>query len=263
MKCEQIYGIMGCIDPDLIEAADGVKKRRIPRRLRIVLIAACLCAALAAAAGAAVLNGVFSGGAGSFEAEGVIYEGTRILPSGIMPFSKDQFHAEFWTKAAERQAENLEIGEDRPLEYLSWEKAAEEMGISLAESDYLEKNGVSGFCSVYFLEAQLEVHSVYRVDGQNIGVMALIQLENEQDVGLKDGFVFAYGDGRNMNTERFAMPDGSAALIIEGGSIREENGCSYTGCFVKDGIFYMVSIEDVADGEEGRALLEKILGSIR
>lgn len=252
------HEILSHIDPELVEQAAETGRPRLPRRVRTALIAACVCIAVAGTVFAAeMLGGVFSGGPGAFEMNSVTYEGTRIITSDIASFSKDQFHAEFWTKAMERRARNLETGETCPLEYLSWKKAAEEMGVSLAESSYLNKNGLNGSCSVYPFESMIRLRTVYRLSETNIEIWAMIRLESEQDISVGD-FVFAVSDGEIIGVENLQMPDGSNALILETES--GDGSCSYVGCFVKNGILYLIfSDDDSGDGEGGRALLEKIL----
>jgi hypothetical protein len=254
---EYIHAVLGGIDPELVELADRPPKKRVSRRVRGALIAACLCVTLVAAACAAALSGVFVGEPGSFEMGGVTYEGTRIITKGVVPFSKDQFRAEFLTKAMERRTKNLEIGETHPLEYLSWKEAEEDMGVSLAESDFLQKHGVCGICSVYPFETVIRMRTVYLVENTNVGVWATIEVANEQNIGIAD-FIFASGE--TVRTDAIQMSDGSNALIVE--TEMTDGSQSYTGCFVRKGILYMINIENEKDsGGEKVKLLEKILES--
>ena len=50
---EYIHAVLGGIDPELVELADRPPKKRVSRRVRGALIAACLCVTLVAAACAA------------------------------------------------------------------------------------------------------------------------------------------------------------------------------------------------------------------
>lgn len=61
MKCEQVHEIINHIDLALIEKVDAPNKRRMPRVLRIGLIAACLCLALVGTVGAVMVGFDFVG----------------------------------------------------------------------------------------------------------------------------------------------------------------------------------------------------------
>ena len=50
---EYIHAVLGGIDPELVELADRPPKKRVSRRVRGALVAACLCVTLVAAACAA------------------------------------------------------------------------------------------------------------------------------------------------------------------------------------------------------------------
>ena len=47
---EYIHAVLGGIDPELVELADRPPKKRVSRRVRGALVAACLCVTLVAAA---------------------------------------------------------------------------------------------------------------------------------------------------------------------------------------------------------------------
>ncbi len=250
---EYIHTVLGGIDPELVELADRPPKKRVSRRVRGALIAACLCVTLVAAACAAALSGVFVGEPGSFEVGGETLEGVQLVIDEAEVFSWDDFDPKFRERAREQMEENQQRGESRSITYYGWARASEQMGFPLADSSYLA-NCVDINCNVWVVEGMVSASSVRRVDGVNVDLYALISLENSYGTKLEN-VLAPYGE--DGATETCTMPDGSSAVIY---SYRNNGKVYYVGCFVLDGVVYMVGVEGTPEYDESRvALLRSIL----
>lgn len=251
---EYIHAVLGGIDPELVELADRPPKKRVSRRVRGALVAACLCVTLVAAC-AAALSGVFVGEPGSFEVGGVTLEGVRLVIDGTELFSWDDFDPEFRERAREQMEENQQRGESRSITYYGWARASEQMGFPLADSSYLA-GCVDINCEVWVVEGMVSASSARRVDGVNVDLYALISLENSYGTKLEN-VIAPYGEDGVTETETCTMPDGSSAVIY---SYRNNRKVQYDSCFVLDGVVYMVGVEGTPEYDEGRvALLRSIL----
>lgn len=252
---DYIHAVLGGIDPELVELADRPPKKRVPRRVRGALIAACLCVTLVAAACAAALSGVFVGEPGSFEVGGETLEGVKLVVDEAGLFSWDDFDPEFRERAREQMEENQQRGESRSITYYGWARASEQMGFPLADSSYLV-GCVDINCEVWVFEGNVRVMSMRRVDGVNVGLYALISLENSYGTKLEN-VIAPYGEDGATETETCTMPDGSSAVIY---SYRNNRKVQYDSCFVLDGVVYMVGVEGTPEYDESRiALLRSIL----
>lgn len=252
---EYIHAVLGGIDPELVELADRPPKKRVSRRVRGALIAACLCVTLVAAACAAALSGVFVGEPGPFEVGGETLDGVKLVIDGAEVFSWDDFAPEFRERAREQMEENQRRGETAPITYYGWARASEQMGFPLADSSYLA-GCVDINCTVWVFDSQVRVMSMRRADGVNVGLFAFISLENLMDAKLEN-VIAPQGDDGMTKTEACTMPDGSSAVIY---SYRNNGKVYYTACFVLDGVVYMVNVGETAEYDESRAaLLRSIL----
>ena len=252
---EYIHAVLGGIDPELVELADRPPKKRVSRRVRGALVAACLCVTLVAAACAAALSGVFVGEPGSFEVGDMTLDGVRLVVGGAELFPWDDFDPEFRERAREQMEESRRRGETAPITYYGWARASEQMGFPLADSSYLA-GCVDINCSVWVFDSQVRVMSMRRVDGVNVDLYAVISLENSMSTKLEN-VIAPQGDDSTAGTEACTMPDGSSAVIY---SYRNNGKVYYTACFVLDGVVYMVNVEETAEYDESRAaLLRSIL----
>lgn len=262
MNTEQALAVMGYIDLELIENFSCSRKRK-PQVVRVILIAACLCAALAGTVLAAeLLRGVFYGGRGTVETPAGAEEGIGLLIEGMEPIPKESMNEAFLELAAEHSALCQEKGIQQPLIYKSWSEAAGAMGLPLAESGSLTGKEADYTCRVYVYGGYgLSVWSRYRMEGEVISVWAWIKMESLEEEGWKR-FVTGLGeDTEVLSVEDYPMPDGSRGLIVE--SQREGASRRYEGYFVKDGVLYMVDVRHVRETGKGREMLEKVLDGVK
>lgn len=277
MTTEHILNVMDGIDPALVEEIDltGKKKRRLSPPLRTGLIAACVCLALLGSTFAATLRGgVFFGETVSEEFCGVTCDGIRLQAEGLTALPHEAFREEFWQTVEENEALCMDLNPehgrtDIPLQYLSWEKAQEDMGITLAKNEVLEEMP-QGACNIHGAgNPRFWVSSKYIV-GNHMCVFVDAHVF-VSEIPFDNFSILTEPSYEVISTESYIMPDESSAVIQEirftdpyDRDIRSPENlldCDiYSAYLVRDGFLYQVMvINEGPSPEEGRELLKTIL----
>ncbi len=258
MGCESVLEAMSFLDPALVEEADEAPRRRLPRRARTLLIAACLCAALVGTVFAAeALWGVY------------VRETTdnriQYLLEGMTTFQEEEIGADVRNALAARPDGDYYA----KLVYLNWQEAAEHLGLPLAENSLLSaaqaEYPLRTWCQVTSYEnvktgrlSFVVVDTEYLVEGANVKVKALLFVESVEGKTVKELWE-GWNEDVEIETERYTMPDGSEGFTAEVCSV-EGNAVWYQGVFLKEGILYEVSIKDEHGTGKGEyELLERIM----
>lgn len=258
MGCESVLEAMSFLEPALVEEADEAPRRRLPRRARTLLIAACLCAALVGTVFAAeALWGVY------------VRETTdnriQYLLEGMTTFQEDQIGEEIRTAIASTPDGSHFV----QRVYLNWQEAAEHLGLPLAENSLLsaaqEEHPMRAWCRVTPYEnakngrlSFVVVDTEYLLEGANVKVMALLIVESVEGKTVKELWE-GWNEDVEIETERYTMPDESEGFMAEARSV-EGNEVWYQGVFLKEGILYEVSIKDEHGTGKGQyELLERIM----
>lgn len=289
---DRMMAAVGCVDWELVEgAAAPAGRRRLPRRARVGLIAACLCLVLAGTVWAleAVLGVRLGQTRSGYDDSGYSVQGE------FQQFDLTQFGQALQDDLARGE---LQWAHD------SWQSAADYVGLPLLYSQLLdEAEDAPGMNARYVVDGSLSVDQERRdleAQGQpeqirvafsrvvdNVDVLIYIHLYTE----YADGEQLAQGvpgmawngprtwyrtDGKGncimtgksgvemeFRTEGYQMANGETATIVTAQALHGAE--EYIGYFVHDGVLYEVQpvalAEEINVVPDFRKLTQRILDS--
>ena len=233
MKQEQIMDAMNYIDPALVEAADccGPEVRRKKWR-KPVLIAACLCLALAGTALAAELAGVRISWTGPDSEEWLKENDVAYtVENRLAYFPLDSFSAEITTLSSEVQNKTVS------WPFVSWDELEEYLGRNVLDNTVLDEaargpditfQGSRGKRTNILLMAHfndqglacITANSNHLIDGIQIGAgvqlyTELMQTPVEARGGQDPGIVTANEGEEFSFAEVYTTPNGVEATITQ------------------------------------------------
>lgn len=256
MKKEHILDAMDYIDPALVAAADAPAPRRGKiRRLRPVLIAACLCLALVGTAFAVA------------ELAGVRINWTPL------PFWKMDGYTTYtveggftWIPADSFSPEVLELAEQGGRKnFSSWAELEQFLGWDLLDSperdasnpniDLLAEANEQGLCSII-------IHDLYLLDGVVVTCSTQIYTDNYGSGNYPEflsSFATGFEEGSRVTEGKYTAPSGLNAIILEG--VKDTTRRS-TAHFSLDGVRYNLVAwpsELADDSGDPTAVLKRVL----
>lgn len=299
MNKEQILSIMDHVDPALVEGADCVKKKRMPRIARTGLIAACLCVALVGTAFAVeTVTGVsilryFSGEEfeeimqevdPNYRAQGEQYAGI-VLGNETMGVSLDGISQEALAYAREHEA----AGDAADMEFASLEEAEAFLGLdfydnpamdALAGEEYSGPELYDGDGNLIQLPRDRGVYLLCCPDNRGMAWVFMTHFVNSGDgeltvvVGMdavssriaaqSGDSITIYADGTQVTEEMFETVWGGEIPVVfldfPETEPNEARDC-FQSYFIASGVQYRVTVECGQDTERGAEVIRRVLNA--
>lgn len=259
---ENILDAMGMIHEEVVQDAKAYKRPKKHRSLA-ALIAACLCVTLFGTALAAeTIWGVFSAGKREHPDNDRL-ELFELSMKGTTCFALDELLADIKVLAEQRDngPDRPAVGRINAAAFENWEKAAEYIGIPLANNSFLAQYPQTETLVGPTTDDDgnpifLYVSTSYLVDGITVCVDAYLRTDHaEEETVYTPGISYDFSS-RIVEDQAYQMSDGSSGMIFK---CFDDSFASYHGTFVKDGIFYWILL--CSDEGQDNAL-EQLLNSV-